>query len=504
MDVSVETVCNSLVRSRLLPPSTIRQLHQRWKTEAGPAAGDSARFGKWLVAGGHVTDFQWALIVRGKVDNFYLNDYKLVDRLGQGRMVGIYRAVHQLGQTVAIKVLPPSRVKDEESFGRFKREARLAVKLKHPNVVRTYQMGLSNGLHYIVMEYLDGETLEEVLQRRKQLPPSEAARIVHQALLGLQHIHQMGMVHRDLKPVNLMLVPGAPKGGPDTTANATVKVLDIGLGRAMFDENAPGQPDAPDLTGAGALLGTPEYLAPEQARNAHTADIRADIYSLGCVLYHCLAGRPPFQEVNAVLLMVKHATEKPRPLKELNPAVPDGLQQIVDWMVAKDPSQRYPTPERAAQALQVFLAAGEGPRVAEVEPQMQAYLKWLEINGTGDGGPLTPMPVLADSPAAAAPLIPPPAAPVRATPVPTPVVGSPALQRVPAPMPVAIAEPEASPMLSPEPMVFTAVPMPPQAPAPRRAFGGRELLLIGIGLGLGLGMVGLMGTLIWLLIRKLF
>ncbi len=503
MDASVESICNLLVRSRLLTPSGVRQLHLRWKAEAGAGIADVSRFSKWLVGCGFLTDYQCGLILRGKVDNFYLNDYKLLDRLGQGRMAGIYKASHQLGQTVAIKVLPPSKIKDQEQFGRFKREARLAVKLKHPHVVRTYQMGVSNGLHFIVMEYLDGDTLEEVLQKRKQLPPAEAARIVYQALQGLQHIHEMGMIHRDLKPLNLMLVPT-----PGNASNVTVKILDIGLGRALFDEEA-GSPQSPDLTGTGALLGTPEYLAPEQARNAHTADVRADIYSLGCVLYHCLSGKPPFQDVNPVLQMVRHATEKARPLKEFNPAIPDGLQQIVDWMMAKDPAQRYPTPERAAQALQMFLTSGPDARPAEVEPQMQAYLKWLEVNGDG-GGSETPMPVLAEAPSPRPAAAMPPPSPARAPMTPLPPAparaAGPSATGIPAyaAAAVAIAEPLPS-FVEVEPYAAPSAPMPTlmAAPAARARMGVRELLLLGFGLGMGLGTIVLIGFVGWLLIRRM-
>src|SRR5262249_53780005 len=139
---------------------------------------------------------------------------------------------------------------------------------------------------------------------------------------------------------------------------STVKILDIGLGRIFFDEHSPLPTAEPPLTTEGMLLGTPDYLAPEQARNARAVDIRGDVYSLGCVLYHALTGQPPFPDTNLITQMLRHATEMPRPVKEFNPAVPDGLQQILNGMLAKDPSQRYPTPEQAAQALKVFLAAG--------------------------------------------------------------------------------------------------------------------------------------------------
>jgi serine/threonine protein kinase len=495
---SVESLCNLLVRSRLLPPSNIRTMHQRWKTEAKDNGSNVQLFGKWLIANKYITEYQCELLFRGKVDNFYLNDYKILDRLGQGRFAGIYQCVHSLGQVVAVKVLPPSKVKDTEQFGRFQREARLAVKLKHPNVVRTFQWGVTNnGLHHIVMEYLDGETLEETLQRRKQLPPAESARLVHQALLGLQHIHEQGMVHRDLKPANLMLVR-PPKAKNDTTADATVKILDIGLGRALFDEGASGSP-ANDLTGTGAMLGTPEYLAPEQARNAHAADIRADVYSLGCTLYHCLAGRAPFVEANPVLLMVKHATEQPRPIREFNPAVSDGLQQIVSRMMAKDAAQRFPTPDQAARALQAFLSGAPEQRQAD-DPQMVAYLKWLEANPGQAAHIMSAQAVAAGMSS-------------TALPAPAAVMVAPGRSGVNLQGQAVAAVPVTPAMGMPQPAGFGDVELVavggasqskamPALQAPVAADGGRrDFLMLGFGVGLGVGVVTIVVAIGYFLVR---
>src|SRR5262249_28533234 len=155
-----------------------------------------------------------------------LGEYKVLERIGKGRMAGVYKAQHRLGQTVAIKVLPPSKARDPMLLARFQREARLALRLKHPNVVRAFQLGQADDIQYLVMEHLEGTTLEEVLAARKQLPPAEAVRVVYQALAGLEHIHSQGLVHRDLKPANLMLVPPPGDGG---TLGCTVKILDMGL-----------------------------------------------------------------------------------------------------------------------------------------------------------------------------------------------------------------------------------------------------------------------------------
>jgi len=381
MELTVQNIYGLLLRSKLLSIDEAKAMFARWQQEAQSDASNLSHFASWMVANKYLTEYQAQLLVRGHAEGFFLNEYKILERLGKGRMAGVYKAQHQLGQVVAIKVLPPSKAQEPNLLGRFQREARLALRLKHPNIVRTFQTGTADGLHYIVMEYLEGETLEEVLVRRGKLPPNEAVRLVYQALQGLQHIHEQGLVHRDLKPANMMLV-GATS---DSTLHATLKLLDIGLGRTLFDETVGEE----NLTSEGVLLGTPDYMSPEQARDPRIIDIRADIYSLGCVLYHLLTGQPPFPDTNIISQMIRHATETPRPLKTFNPAVPDGLQQIVNRMMAKEAAQRYLTPERAAQALHVFLTSGNEQLVTpETDPRMRSYLTWLEVSsGQQPGAP---------------------------------------------------------------------------------------------------------------------
>jgi eukaryotic-like serine/threonine-protein kinase len=376
---AVENICGFLIRSRLMTPEEMRNMQQRWQAAAGADAKQVPAFLKWLVATGYVTEYQAGLLGQGHADDFFLNQYKILERIGRGRMAGVFKAVHNLGQIVAIKVLPPSRAKTPQLLARFQREASLSLRLKHPNVVRSFQVGEANGVHYLVMEHLEGETLDDVLRRRRVLPPEEAVRLAHQTLLGLQHIHEQGMVHRDIKPANLFLqslADAKPK------ADYCVKILDIGLAREFFEETSTNRAATPrgavELTAEGVLLGTPDYLAPEQARDPRRSDIRADIYSVGCVLYHMLVGQAPFPDHSLFNQIVRHATETPKPLRSFNPAIPEGLEQIVAWMMAKQPDQRYPTPARAAQALDVFLLMGDTP-AAEEPPQMRKFLTWLEL-----------------------------------------------------------------------------------------------------------------------------
>lgn len=368
-----------LKRSQLLPEATIDEMLSIWKNEAAPAENadtDVDGFRKFMVQKQHLTDYQGALLQRGRADGFFIGGYVIQDRIGRGgRSAGVYRAVHASGQVVALKVLPASKARSPQVLARFQREGRLLTQLDHPNIVRAYQLGTTSGVHYIVMEHIEGETLDEILNRRKQLPTEEAVRITAQALQGLDHLHSKRMVHRDLKPANLMVTPRPAANGEDHTLHATLKILDIGLGRELFDEEASITHDA-QLTTEGAVLGTPDYLAPEQARDARSADIRSDIYSLGCVLYHMLAGRPPFVEKNVMAIMVRHATEPVPPIQQYAPAVPPGLLVILNKMLAKNPAHRYDTPGKAAEALQAFMPTGASDAMkAKVIP---AYQEWLE------------------------------------------------------------------------------------------------------------------------------
>jgi serine/threonine protein kinase len=355
MELSVQHLCNLISRQRLMTPNEVRALYYSWNQEAGPAAADVNLFGKWLVARKHLTDYQVAILLGRRQERLWIGPYKVLTRVGQGRMAGVYRAANAQGQIVALKLLPPSKATDPVLLARFQRESRLALRFKHPNVVRTFEAGQDQGQHFLAMELLQGETLTDVLRRRGRLPPRESLRLLYQALSGLQHLHDEGVVHRDLDPGNLMLVPDGSSPEDETTLHSTVKILDIGLGRALFDEGAPGEANL--VTAAGASIGKPDYQAPEQHRNAHQVDIRADLYSLGCVLYHLLVGEPPFADKNPVRVVLRHAKEPPTPLGQFGVREPPGLQGVIDGLLAKDPALRYATPGEAAQEVRRLLAA---------------------------------------------------------------------------------------------------------------------------------------------------
>lgn len=431
---SVREFCALLAKSKLLTPDEVEAVRRRWEADHPNADGDVEAFVKSISGRKReITHWQAALLSRGRADGFFVEGYKILEQLGKGQMGGVYKAVHALGQVVALKILPSSRAKDARLLARFQREARLLTQLDHPNVVRAFQVGESGGRHFIAMEFLDGEALDEVLDRRKKLPVPEAVRLVRQALDGLGHLHERRTVHRDLKPSNLMVVPAPPKNGPDTTMDATLKILDVGLGRELFEEAAgPDDQTATQLTVEGAVVGTPDYMSPEQAKDARASDIRSDLYSLGCVLYHLLTGRPVFSESSVTAQLLRHATDPPPPL----PAdTPSGLQAVLDRFLAKDPADRFQTPEEARQALKPFQSAG-GSAAAKsgVNPD---YQKWLETESRLEGDlPVPPKPGTRPAPA----LKPGTAPAVRPDPstVPTPPqipTWQPASRAVPAPPP---------------------------------------------------------------------
>lgn len=474
---SVREYCTLLAKSKLLPVEEVESVYKRWKEESHGQDDQVDSICKFLVSRRSLTEWQAAMLRRGRPDGFFIAGYKILDQIGKGQMGGVYKAVHNLGQTVALKILPSSKAKDQHILGRFQRESRLLTQLDHPNVVRAFQVGEMGGINYIAMEFIEGETLDETLNRRKRLPWAEAVRLVHQALSGLQHLYERRMIHRDVKPANMMLTP-AP-GRHDSTWECTLKILDIGLGRELFDDFTPEGQIETQLTVEGSVLGTPDYLAPEQAKDARSADIRADIYSIGCVLFHCLCGHSPFPDSNIMSQMLKHATEKPPLISSIVADVPPGLQAVLDTMLAKFPDDRYATPAAAAAALTPFMASsGTAPMAASLVP---GYKEWLETESQLEIPKVIAAPTAAASKPSPAPGSTGPVKPGTATApafVPSPTQGSsgpnkpgtapaPALVTTPAPAKDAIAARNSNKLSSTN--VHRPVPVAPaRPPAPTR------------------------------------
>jgi len=274
-----------------------------------------------------------------------LGQYRIGERLGLGGMGAVYRAEHvRLKKSVAVKVLAPGQMRDPRAVARFQLEMEVVGRLDHPNIVRATDAGEADGTHFLVMELIDGVNLAHLLLQRGPLPVPTACELVRQAALGLQHAHEHGLVHRDIKPSNLMLTP-----------SGQVKLLDLGL--ALLRS---ARPLGGDLTGVGEVMGTAEYMAPEQYAETRSVDTRADVYSLGCSLYALLIGDPPFSGAgrNSFLRMMwAHQHETARPIGELRADVPPALGDLLTRMLSKNPDDRPATPSAVVAALEP-LAAG--------------------------------------------------------------------------------------------------------------------------------------------------
>jgi serine/threonine protein kinase len=291
--------------------------------------------------------------------------YELLSVLGRGGMGIVYKARQtRLDRLVAIKVISPELLARDHAVRRFEREARAAARLSHPNIITVYDAGESDGMHYLVMEYANGMDLGRLLKLGGRVPVRQAADYVRQAALGLAHAHDKGLVHRDIKPGNLMLI-----SGPDMPGDGTVKILDLGLARLRGADTADA---GSTLTQVGGVMGTPDYLAPEQARNARDVDGRADQYSLGCTLYHLLTGRVPFSGRTVTDKVIQHARDLPPAVDELCPDVPVALSRIVARLMAKEPGQRFAGAAECAAALQEFLHGRPAASVPRAGPRSPA------------------------------------------------------------------------------------------------------------------------------------
>lgn len=302
-----------------------------------------------LVTDGLLTRYQADRLLAGDRNLLLSGRYRVLDQLGAGGMGEVYLCAHAvMKHKVAVKVLPPERAADPAALERFRQEARAVAALDHPHIVRAYDIDSDGPVHYLVMEYVEGRTLHDVIRADGPLPVRTAAGYVAQVAAALQHAHERGLVHRDVKPGNLIV-----------DAAGTVKVLDLGLAR-FFQAGG----EAADGEDAGLVVGTADYMAPEQSLDGPGADTRADIYSLGCTLYFLLTGRAPFQNKSVSQKLLCHQFRKPEPLRKVRPEVPAGLAAVVDRMTAKDPVDRYQTPAEVVAALRPWVDVPPVPTAA--------------------------------------------------------------------------------------------------------------------------------------------
>jgi serine/threonine protein kinase len=339
-------------RSGLLDRSAARGLCDN----LGPAGlpDNPAGLAKLLIREGLLTNFQAEYLLRGKWRGFNIaGRYKVLERLGTGGMGNVYLCEHKsMRRLVALKILPDEQGRDSARLERFHREARAAASLHHPNIVRAYDIDRDGSLHFLVMEYVDGASLQRIVETTGPLAVDRACCYICQAALGLQHAHENGLVHRDVKPGNLLV-----------DREGVVKLLDMGLARFFRD-------DTDDITRrleSRAVLGTADYIAPEQILDSHTADIRADIYSLGATFYFLLTGKAPFAAVSPSQKLLWLRNREVQPISAQRGDVPDDLAAIIERMMTLEPDDRYQTPIDVAEALAPWAqTAPEAPAEAEM------------------------------------------------------------------------------------------------------------------------------------------
>ncbi|MBX9623623.1 MAG: protein kinase, partial [Gemmataceae bacterium] len=284
-----------------------------------------------------------------------LGGFVILEEVNRGGMGVIYRAKQPgVDRVVALKVISPGRLGSPDALKRFKQEVKVAGRINHPNIVQVFSTDLDGPYPFLAMEYVPGVDLARLVKTAGPLAPADAARYVLQAAAGLQHAYEEGLVHRDIKPANIMVTP-SPLDPKAAGRPARIKLLDMGLARVVGDKETP---DPTDLTRDGIFLGTPDYVAPEQAEDSRRADIRADLYSLGASLYYLLTGEIPFPGTTVVQKLRRQMTEPPPSPMAKRPAVGPGLDAVVRRLMARSPVERFQTPAELTEALDRVLKGG--------------------------------------------------------------------------------------------------------------------------------------------------
>ncbi|HUY88457.1 MAG TPA: protein kinase [Pirellulales bacterium] len=370
MPITVPKFLDAVERSGLVEKARLDEVLSLLERDAGAAGlSDTLAISSRLTQVGLLTGWQSQQLLEGRCRGFFVGKYKLLNHLGTGGMSSVYLAEHLvMRRRVAIKILPTNRVADSSYLARFHREARAVAALDHPNIVRAFDVDHEGDVHYLVMEYVEGPDLRVLVERHGPLDFRTAADYIRQAAEGLAHAHEAGLVHRDMKPANLLI-----------DGRGVVKVLDLGLARFADEADASLTQQFDEK-----VLGTVDYMSPEQALDSHQIDGRADIYSLGCTLYFALAGHPPFPEGTLAQRVMLHQTSEPESLSSKRPGISPALVAICRRMMAKSPSARYQSAAEVAAALGAWLSddakaasSGASPRAA-VEGEETLSLAPLE------------------------------------------------------------------------------------------------------------------------------
>ena len=340
-----------LRQSGLVPDEQVRALEAELGG-AGAKLQSSSAVADELTRRGVLTEWQADNLKRGKTRGFHLGPYRILRPLGQGGMSKVFLAEHEMmHRRCAIKILPNKYQEDSELLGRFHLEAEAIAKLDHPHIVRAYDFNkdvrYGKDIHYLVMEYIDGQDLRQMVEQHGPLDYRQAADFIRQAAEGLAHAHTAGLVHRDVKPANLLV-----------DRNGVLKILDLGLARFTFEGEQAWQTSE----GEQSAVGTADYVAPEQVMDSRSVTGRADIYSLGLTFYFLLTGRRPFPKSTLPELLMAHKMERPEPIGKLRPDVPTDLVDIIERMTAKQPFMRFQSAKDVAEALQTWLHESESGR----------------------------------------------------------------------------------------------------------------------------------------------
>jgi eukaryotic-like serine/threonine-protein kinase len=325
-----------------------------------------------LIREGWLTYFHAEQLLKGRWHGFTIGKYQILERLGCGGMGVVYLAEHLiLERRVAIKVLPPHLAKESWFLDRFYREAQAVAALSHPNIVHAHDVDHDDAFHFLVMEYVDGASLQQIVHEHGPLSVTRAAHYVRQVARGLEHARQAGLVHRDVKPGNLLL-----------DRQGTVKILDLGL--ACFQDSQRKSQAKPSER---VMVGTDDYLAPEQIVDSDAVDARADIYGLGATFYYLLSGSPPFPEApSPSLKLIWHLTKSPRPIREIRSDVPEAMEALLVRMMAKNPWERPQTPAEIDEALEFFTRQPIEPPPSKEMPQLSPALRVGRGPGVAQGG----------------------------------------------------------------------------------------------------------------------